>query len=246
MSQSDGFYVGYLPMPRRHMLFLWIIAPLLAGALGALAGVFSASQRDPGSGTWDTGAPVSVEGTLLAEPYPMIIDDQGRIHLLVNFGKTAPRDRLVGITGGRARVLGYTLEREGRRMLELVSSSDAVVPRTGTSRSVALEQTNVSITRTGEILDSKCYLGAMKPGDGKGHKACATQCITGGIPPLLCTWTGDGTKQYYLLIDSQGRSARELIVAYVGEPVAVTGRLGRIGDLETLAVGPQDIGRLVY
>ena len=50
-------------------------------------------------------------------------------------------------------------------------------------------------TLRGEIVDSKCYLGAMKPGDQKTHKACATLCIRGGIPPVLVErLPGGGTR----------------------------------------------------
>jgi hypothetical protein len=97
---------------------------------------------------------------------------------------------------------------------------------------------------TGEILDSKCYLGAMKPGDGKGHKACATLCVTGGIPPMLLVWTPDGGRRHLLLVDDRGHSARGLVLEALGEPVTVTGRPGRTGDLETLAIDAHAIERL--
>ena len=38
---------------------------------------------------------------------------------------------------------------------------------------------------TGEICDGKCYAGAMRPGRGLAHKACADLCLTGGIPPVF-------------------------------------------------------------
>jgi len=37
-------------------------------------------------------------------------------------------------------------------------------------------------TLRGEVIDPKCYIGAMKPGGGKTHKACA-ECFS--IRPLL-------------------------------------------------------------
>ncbi len=243
MSKDRAFYVGYLPMPRRHMVFLWIAAPLVAGALGALAGVMSASQRDPGDGVWDTGSVVLVEGTMLVEPYPLVIDDGGATHLLVEITKTGADERAAPFAGSRVTVSGYSLERDGRRMLELVDGDDAIVRGEGASRAVAVEAGAETVTLRGEILDSKCYLGAMKPGDGKGHKACATLCVTGGIPPLLLSWDPDGTVRHLLLVDADGGSAREVVQALMGEPVAVTGRLGRIGDIETLAIDATSIER---
>ncbi|MCB9838016.1 MAG: hypothetical protein H6813_01640 [Phycisphaeraceae bacterium] len=244
MSGRDGFYVGYLPTPRRHLLFLWIAAPLVAGALGALAGFFSASQRDPGAGVWDTGSPIAVEGTLLVEPYPILIDDHGATHLLVEIGKHGAQERAEGIGAGRARALGYPLEREGRRMLELVEGGEGLERAAGADHPVRIEPAGEQVTLRGEILDSKCYLGAMKPGDGKGHKACATLCVTGGIPPLLRVWTEGGAPRHLLLLDSRGASARQLVLDWIGEPVSVTGGAGRVGDLETLSIDAGAIERL--
>ena len=41
------------------------------------------------------------------------------------------------------------------------------------------------VTLVGEVVDPKCWLGDMKPGDGKAHAACARLCMEGGIPPML-------------------------------------------------------------
>jgi hypothetical protein len=37
----------------------------------------------------------------------------------------------------------------------------------------------------GEILDSKCWFGAMQPSDSKVHKACASLCVRGDVPPAF-------------------------------------------------------------
>ncbi len=43
----------------------------------------------------------------------------------------------------------------------------------------------------GELVDSKCYLGVMRPATGKVHRACAVRCLKGGVPPgLLVRETG--------------------------------------------------------
>jgi len=244
MSEHGDFYVGYLPMPRRLVVFLWITVPLLAGGLGTLAAVFSASQRDPGSGVWDTDAPITVEGTLLVEPYAMIVDDSGATFLLVEIGKSGAADRAAPFAGERVAAQGFELEREGRKMLELIDGEAAFVRTNAPARPIPVTSTGETVTLSGEILDSKCYLGAMKPGDGKGHKACATLCITGGVPPLLRIWAPDGSARHLLLVDSDGTSARDDVLAWIGEPVVVTGKPGRIGDMETLAVGAGSVVRL--
>ena len=42
-----------------------------------------------------------------------------------------------------------------------------------------------SLQIEGEIVDIKCWLGRMKPGDGRTHRACGQFCIQGGIPPHM-------------------------------------------------------------
>ena len=62
-------------------------------------------------------------------------------------------------------------------------------------------------TLAGEIIDPKCYFGAMKPGEGKIHKACATLCLRGGIPPMFMTTDEQGRHVYYLLTKPDGRGS---------------------------------------
>jgi hypothetical protein len=52
---------------------------------------------------------------------------------------------------------------------------------------------------TGEIVDSKCFLGVMVPGAGKTHKDCASLCLRGGIPPALHVQDRDGRSALLLL-----------------------------------------------
>ena len=87
------------------------------------------------------------------------------------------------------------------------------------------------MTLRGEIVDSKCYLGVMNPGTRKPHRACAIQCIEGGIPPILLVRgaTGDRDNQF-LLVDENGDAVNDRIADYVGLPIEISGRAERLGD----------------
>ena len=107
---------------------------------------------------------------------------------------------------------------------------------------VVRETTPVVVSLIGEIVDSKCYLGAMKPGAGRGHKACATLCISGGIPPVLVV-RGDGEGVSYLLLeDAAGRglrgSALLAIEPMIATRVELRGQRGRVGSWETFRLTP--------
>jgi len=125
------------------------------------------------------------------------------------------------------RVTGWRLARDGREILELSPEASAIATIPGDPHpalgSTARREVGEVVLR-GEIVDYKCFLGAMKPGDGKTHKACATLCISNGIPPVLVSRKGDAL-EYTLLSDRTDRSAAESVLPFVGEPVRVRGGL---------------------
>ncbi len=82
-------------------------------------------------------------------------------------------------------------------------------------------------TLQGEIVDTKCYLGAMKPGRGKPHRGCASLCIRGGIPAALLVRTTSGERRLVHLLDRRGQPLGRQVLEWVGEPVEVAGTLRR-------------------
>ena len=96
-----------------------------------------------------------------------------------------------------------------------------------------------AVTLRGEIVDSKCYLGVMNPGNGKVHRDCAARCISGGIPPAFVVKDASGISKTLLLAGSDRR-----VIDFVAEPVEVSGRLSRSGDLLILEANPSSIRRI--
>ncbi len=94
----------------------------------------------------------------------------------------------------------------------------------------------VVATLRGEILDSKCFLGAMRPGEGKTHKECAALCIAGGISPMLITRDERGTATYYLLTNSSGGAMGPEVLPLVADPVEIRGEVEHVGGLLRLRV----------
>ena len=93
------------------------------------------------------------------------------------------------------------------------------------------------VTIRGEIVDSKCALGAMSPGDGKSHKICSIRCIRNGTPPLLKVRNRGGKGyRYYLLTDQGKKGANELVIPFIGEPVDVKGTLIRDANLVMIEI----------
>ncbi len=94
-------------------------------------------------------------------------------------------------------------------------------------------------------MDSKCFLGVMKPGSGKAHRACAELCLLGGIPPILVAQNSAGQQAGYLLVLENdvetGSSASMEIAHYAAQPVSLRGSLERRGDLLFLKIKEHNI-----
>src|SRR5437016_14543374 len=84
-------------------------------------------------------------------------------------------------------------------------------------------------TLVGEIVDSKCFLGVMNPGQLTPHRACAIRCISGGVPPVLLGRPEDGSAVYVLLVSADGKPVNKQVLNMVAEPLEITGDVERQG-----------------
>jgi hypothetical protein len=247
----DAFYVGYLPhapaalarwlKPRLVLLLVavFLIAVVLAGVQGRL-----------GPATFEFGEYRHFEGTLVLDPYPMLrLDRPGVIedlpgnslYYLVRFGKFGARDAVAEFAGKRVALEGALVYRDEQTMIELKPGS---IRELGVNGQQPRIQDLGQQTLTGEIVDSKCFLGVMNPGNLKPHKACATLCIQGGIPPLLLVRSPEGMAHYFLLVGADGRAINDQVLDLVAEPVRVTGRVTRQDNIMLIAADPSAIERI--
>jgi hypothetical protein len=249
VEQGD-LYVGYLPVPARQKRFLRVAVPAALWLVAIASVVIAISQPDPGRGEWETGRARTFEGILVARPYPTLFaDDRGDGRpgalLLAATGKHGVGDRAAGRDGQRVALSGWLLRRDGRRLLELEPRDDAIVVLDARPASTPPAPAPMGrVTLRGEIVDSKCYLGAMKPGSGRTHKECATLCVMGGIPPMLLTRDARGARVFYLLCDPSGGALEHAAFPFIADPVEVTGDLEEAGGMLRLKVRAVDIRRL--
>jgi hypothetical protein len=99
-------------------------------------------------------------------------------------------------------------------------------------------------TFVGEIVDSKCYLGVMNPGQLIPHRDCAILCISGGIPPMLFVRQKIGPPIYLLLASADNQPVNQQVLDLVAEPVQITGDVERQGELLILRADPKTILRI--
>ena len=251
-QNSPPFFVGYLPMPSALKKFYLPLAVLLIAA-SAFAGYWLASQqKSTGPATWNTAAVTTLEGVLTLTPYPVLhrlhADNPGKVEsvLLVAQGKHSAHSFSATFADQAVAVDGFEIRRGNWRMLE-VSGAHALRPATGINADeiIPLLKTKAlkEVVISGEIADSKCYLGVMKPGAGPIHKACAEVCLRGGIPPMLVAKDARQQKFGYLIARADGSNASTLLARHVAETVQISGQLQQQGDLLFIAMHDDGLRR---
>jgi len=240
-QDKDTFFVGYLDMPAVLRRFYTPLTILLLGVSGLIGFGIASMQSSTGAATWQTESSETFSGLLMVDPYPVLHrldpENPGQVEsvLLVNQGKFSAEafarpyhNRIVSVTG-------FPITRGGWTMLEVTTAEAIVEDQSGKTAADSEIEKNVTVkplgvvTLQGEIADSKCFLGVMKPGEGSVHKACAEVCLIGGIPSMLVVRDGDGHKYGYILTLPDGSSASTALSGRAADKVGVTGELMQKG-----------------
>lgn len=250
-ADRDPHFIGWLPMPRAYTRFLAPVAAGLVVAAAATAALLARGQRSPGDGRWDDGQATTFVGIASAEPYAMVrvpgAEPGGppATVLLVGEGKFGAKGRVRPYDGRPVRVAGTLLTRGGWRMLELAAGEDGLRPADLPAHELAGLRRSPPrpvgrVTLRGEVVDAKCYLGAMKPGGGRTHRGCALLCLKGGIPPLFVS-RGVGTDpSTYLLVGEDFGPAADSLLDLAGLPVVVEADVDRVDDVAVLRLAARN------
>lgn len=243
------FFVGYLPVPPGASGFLWRVAAGLAALAALLAVALALAQRPLGSGEYEFGVDRALEGALRLQPVPSLwtVAEAGageapvlRVVPLVGEGKHGIAAEVAALAGGEVRLTGRWIRRSGVELFE-VSRGEAL----GRAVGPGAGPTPLGPARlAGEIVDSKCWLGVMKPSEGKSHKDCAIRCISGGAPAALVARDGRGGAAVLLLVGEDGRPLGPELLDVVGEPVEVEGEAFRTGGLALFATSRARVHRI--
>ncbi len=243
----NDFYVGYLPKaPTALARFVRKVIVGLALLAIAVASLLVRGQKPFANSVFEYGKVRAFEGTIESQPYPMLrvvrpgqngSQESYSQYLLVAPGKHGADDLVADFEGKPVRLQGQLIYRDGRTMVEIepgsltARESGAATPNTTRDLGV--------VTVTGEIVDSKCYLGVMNPGSGKVHRDCAARCLSGGLPPLFVT--ADGREQF-LLVGPDGRAlGHDALREFIAEPLTISAELLQRGENRLLRVDTQSL-----
>lgn len=245
---NDEFYIGwqdkappsYAQKVKRAVLVLMSIVPIVALLLVV-------TQRPFVPSTFEIGRLRTLEGILITEPIPCLkmpigIDNKGvqqyKRVLLIGFGKKSATPTLdeieqkqgQSLQGKGVRLQGKLIHFDGTLAMEIPNDGSAFKGLAAIQDAPSFQQTIGEATLRGEILDPKCYLGVMRPGEGKPHRSCAIRCIEGGIPPFFKVATKDDARQYFFILDENGQPLKEKIAKYVADEVQLCGTVEQWDD----------------
>ncbi len=248
---NQDFYIGYLP--KMSKASAKVIKTFVAAALTAaicLAIVFWVGQKPFAKSVFEFGTVKDFEGTIQARPLPFLLVEKSEKN---NGLPTFERFPLVaegkhgfdagGFDGQRVKLKGTLIYRDDLQMIEVAGGS---VEKAIESPNPIDEKTESlgSFTFSGEIVDSKCYLGVMNPGQSKPHRDCAALCLRGGIPPLFIVKDNAGNISELWLVSENGASINKEILDFVAEPVEIPGEAARLGNQLFFKINPLQIKRL--
>jgi hypothetical protein len=252
---NDEFYIGWEAKAapglgrfvRRVVLCLMLAAAGLALALAAL-------QRTIGVSVFEWGMVKKFSGVLGLRPYPHLLVPRpgatggqpafSTYYLVAPFKFGLDREKFSALDGQNVSLQGTLIYRGNQTMVEAIPDS---IKADGKKNPVWPGVETVGLGRqtlAGEIVDSKCFLGVMNPGQLLPHRACAIRCISGGVPPVLLVRQKDGPAIYLLLVSADGKPVNAQVLDLVAEPLQITGEVERQGELLVLRADPPTYRRI--
>jgi hypothetical protein len=173
--------------------------------------------------------------------------------LLFGFGKFGPQHTLdeiekenqINILHMDVEIEGTLIQDDGKVGLELTNGSKSIVSMSqGTTLDIKDAIPFGRKTIRGEIIDSKCALGVMKPGFGKIHRSCAIRCIEGGVQPLFREQLAQDSFEYYIISMHDALSGIDGLIPHIADQLSICGEVSSWEDWKILSFDPSiDISR---
>lgn len=263
MEKLDEFYIGWMSnMPGSYSRPVTRIVILLAVTVLTSAFVLVWQEEKFSTATIESEF-TEVKGVFQRSPIPSLkVTSQKDISgnnsfitiPLVGYGKFGAQgtiDALEKEKGFRldnkeVTLKGYLQYNDGKTLMQIDKNDNPLVNVSDVTTSFKNETGELGIIELkGEIIDPKCYFGAMKPGHSKPHRDCAIRCIDGGMDPILYVRDEQGNANYYLLLGPNGEKLNKELKDHIAEPITVKAKAVQHDDWIVLYLDPaKDIKRI--
>lgn len=250
-DKSSPYFVGYLPVPGPLRRFL-IATSALFVALFLGAGLLIGGTQDapmPSGFRFDYG-PQTVTGVIELTPYPILrvttgndLIVAGKTLMLAGPGKNGIDARVMDSDGQLMTITGIVLQRGTIDMMQVDGRARGVAEAEGTAPEMPVQQLG-RWSIAGEICDGKCLYGAMRPGRGIAHKACANLCLLGDVPPVFVASQPIEGADFMLITGPDGARLPDSAYDYIGQFITLEGDLERRGDVMILRMDPATMQRV--
>ena len=249
MSASKApFFVGYLKVPASLKPFLIVVAAVLMAAAGSLSILIGATQDDPGDARFAGNyGNQRLSGVIELLPLPILHVVEGtervpagRTIMLSAGGKNGAQNRPAAQDGQYVTVNGVAMERGTIDMLQIRGGNRGISASDGSAQ-IPVPENLGRWKLAGEICDGKCLNGAMRPGRGLAHKACANLCIIGGVPPVFVSTQPVAGSDFLMITGPEKSELPGKVYDYVAQYVSVEGEISRHGDLLVFALDPDTL-----
>ena len=243
---QEPFFVGWGKIPKGLKQFMVVATCSFLFGFAIVAYAVSSTQTDTGSGAFMGRA--NAVGILSEHPYPVVhvIDsanyEPGEVILLSGGGKRGVFDRTKGMDGAIVRVDGNRLQRGDLNGLQLRGGMRGFREVDNPDETFEIEVKQLGRWKlTGEICDGKCLSGAMRPGTGLAHKACANLCLIGDVPPVFVSSGPVDGSEFLLMADADGNYVTDKILDFTATFVEIEGDVERRGDMLVFKISPETI-----
>lgn len=175
-------------------------------------------QNPVDSGRFEFGIERTFEGVLYETPLPLLQvsasnASAGANFLLVGLGKFGPPEVIRGKNGQKVRFNGSLIHRNGVAMIEMnrpesfkvVANKERPLSAVEVATKEPLPVSLGKGTFIGELVDTKCFFGVMRPATGKVHRGCAIRCLSGGAPPGLLVRDAEDNGVVVVLVGAEGK-----------------------------------------
>lgn len=241
-ASPPPFFVGWSNQVAGSTLrFMATVA--MAIILGAACIGFSigAAAPDPGGGDYQFPE-VTLTGVIEVQPMPILrLPAEGERKtphaiMLSAEGTNGAQELVAGFEGKRVEIRGLLIKRGEIDMLEIANGGVKEVEAVPGPLAVSVPLGRWRLT--GEICDGKCYTGAMRPGNGLAHKACAGICFVGGVPAVFASAGPVEGRSFMLLVEAKTGRFVQAFHDLAALRIAIEGDLERVDDLLIFRADP--------
>ena len=215
---------------------MFFVSAIFVGAMAGFAFTLSANIEDEGNGRF--AGRTKVVGIMETSPYPHLRvppvkdGESPKVVLLSGIGKRGVQEVAEENKNKLVEVSGTLLKRGKIDMIQVANRGVKEPKEEDVIEYTPAYPKNFGKWRlVGEICDGKCYQGAMRPGTGLSHKACANLCLIGGIPPVFVTSTPIDGNEFFLLANLDGKPLSDEYFDLVAVLIEAEGFVEKRDDL---------------